>query len=245
MPATDPTHAAFPRAHRPATQAPLPTALALGMIGALGEELLAQLVGSTELAAVYAAVTQPIGTASPRFRPWVPDHGVIAVDEAWVCLTDAEPFVPRASPMQRYRAADVPRAARLARRCGARRFVLVAPLSALLQMSATTLVLDPEAEITLREMGFAQLVIVRPTAAEARDAGRGWMQRLVNAAGRAVADIVLPGYTQVPSARTAARAIVAAARAAPEGTTVLGARDLLEVIAARLPGEAPKKRRWR
>lgn len=245
MPPNDPMFAALADAQRPATQAALPTALALGMAGALGEELLAQLVGSAELAAVYAAVTQPIGTASARFRPWVPDRSAIAVDEAWLCLTDAATFVPKASPIRRFGAADVPEAARLARRCGARRFVLVAPLAAVLQMSATARVLDPDTEIALREMGFAQLVIVRPTAADARAAGRGWLQRLADTAGRAVADIVLPGYTQVLSARTAARAVVAAVRAAPAGTTVLGARELLEVIETRLPGEAPKRRRWR
>jgi hypothetical protein len=229
---------------RPAAHgAPLPCALALGCVGALGEELLAQLVGGTGLSAVYVGVEQPIGSAAARYRPWVIGHGVIVVQQAYVCLTDDTTFVPAATPVRRYREPDLLDAANLARQCGATQLTVVAPLSALLQMNAAARVLAPQAEVALRSLGFERLLIVRPTAADPI-AGPGGVQGLIAGAARAVADIMLPGYARALSARTAARAIVAAAAGAPRGVTVLGARELLQVLEARLPQLAPTKRRW-
>lgn len=224
--------------------APLPTALALGMVGSLGEELLAQLVGAMRLHAVYVGVTQPIGSASARFRPWVVGQGVVAVDEAWLCLTDPASFVPAGTPVRRYAPEDTLAAAQVARDCGARRLTVVAPLPALLQMSATGLLLDGETELRLRAVGFEQLVIVRPTAAEVAERSGPWLARLVRAGARAVAGIMLPGYAQLLSARVAAAAIVEAARGAPAGVSVFGARELLQIVEQRLPELAPKRRRW-
>ncbi|MFN7571719.1 MAG: hypothetical protein ACK5TK_09755 [Betaproteobacteria bacterium] len=228
----------------PAATPRLPSALALGMVGSLGEELLAQLVGAMRLQAVYVGVTQSIGSATARFRPWVVGHGIVAVDEAWLCLTDPEAFVPAGTPVRRYAPAETLAAAELARQCGARRLVMVAPLAALLQMSATGLLLDGETEVQLRALGFEQLVIVRPTAAEVAERGGPWLARLVRAGARTVAGIMLPGYAQLLSARTAAAAIVEAVQTAPAGVSVFGARELMRIVEQRLPELAPKKRRW-
>jgi hypothetical protein len=109
-------------------------ALALGMVGALGEELLAALVGSADYRVVHVGVKQPIGTATARFRPWVVGQGMVVADDAFVCLTDD--VVSTSSPLVRYGLGDVLAAARIARECRARRLVLVSPLSALLQLNA-------------------------------------------------------------------------------------------------------------
>ena len=65
-----------------------------------------------------------------REEPWMPDHGVVIADDAYICITGPETFVPKASPMQRVGPDDVMKAARTARDCGARRLVLVSPLPA-------------------------------------------------------------------------------------------------------------------
>ena len=89
------------------------------------------------------------------------------------------------------------------------------------------------------------MLIVRPTAADdTRPAGR-WLARLVRAAGRALADIMLPTYARALSAKTAARAILEAARNPRPGVTVLGARDLLAIVEAKWPDLAPKRRKLR
>jgi hypothetical protein len=220
------------------------TALAIGLVGALGEALLAQLVGGSHYAATYVAVDSPISSATARFRPWLPGRGVIAVDDAYIGLTGEETFVPAGSVLTRCSEDGLLDAAALARRCGARRLTVVAPLSALLQMNPAARVLAPQAQIALREMGFEHLLIVRPTAADA-PATTG-LRGLVTSVGRAVADIMLPASTRVLSARTAARAIALAARAPdPSGAAVLGARELLQLVQSQMPQLAPRvRRRW-
>ncbi len=221
------------------------TALALGMVGALGEALLALLVGSSDYLLVHVGVTQPIGSAAARFRPWVVGQGVVLADDAYICLTGPETFVPAGSPLAAFAPGELLEAARVARDCGARRLVVVAPLDALLQMSATASTIAGSDEIELARMGFESVLIVRPTAADdSRPTGRG-IAALVRAAGRALADIMLPAYARGLSAKSAARAIVEAARTARPGVTVLGARDLLAIVEAKWPQLAPKRRKLR
>jgi len=233
-------------APRPA--APPRVALALGMAGALGEELLALLIADSAYRQVVVGVTQALGSATARFSPWVAGQGLPVADEAWICVTGDETFVPAASPIRRVAAADLLEAARTAQACGARRLVVVAPLAALLQMNAAPQTVASADEIALVELGFAQLVIVRPTAAEVDAAGASLPQRLVRSAARAVADIMLPQYARALSAKSAARAIVTAVNQ-PErplgAVTVLGARELLALIEKRLPRLKPKAEKLR
>jgi hypothetical protein len=230
---------------RPEAAATLRSALALGLVGALGEELLAVLVDAPEYRAVHVGVTQRIGSAAPRFVPWLVGHGTPVVDDAFVGITGDETFVPQASPIRRYGEHDVLDAARTARDAGATTLVLVAPLPALLQLGEATRTLASVDEIALVGMGFSRLVFVRPTAADDARRLRNPVLNLVRAVGRAMADIMLPSYARALSARVAARAILEAVRAAGPGVTVLGAKELAAIVQTRLPQLAPKKRRLR
>lgn len=231
------------RAPNPAGR-PARRALALGLAGALGEALLARLVADSSYRQVVVAVRQTMGSTVARFSPWVIGQGVQVVDEAWICITGAETFVPAASPIHRVDEAGLRAAAQVARDCGARKLVVVAPLAALLQMNAGAQGISGADELALVEMGFDELLIVRPTAAGTA-AGAGWPRRLVQAAARALADIMLPQYARALSAESAARAIVAAAQQTRRGVRVLGARDLLRLIESRWPRLAPGKPRLR
>lgn len=208
------------------TATPTRTALALGMAGALGEAVLAELVSRSLYARVFVGVTQPLGSSAGRFVPWVIGQGTPIVDEAYVCLTGPETFVPKATPMRLFGADDLITAAQIAREAGAQRLVVVSPLAALLQMSGVAGTVSSEQEMALVGMGFTSVVVIRPTAQDTEAAG-GLLARLARTARRAIADIVLPEYTKVLTAPTAARAIVEMAQAAGGGVTVVGARELL------------------
>jgi hypothetical protein len=237
--AVDPLSSALAAA-RPAPA--MRSALALGLVGSLGEELLAALVSAPGYSAVHVGVTHMIGTAAPRFRPWLVGHGTPVVDDAFIGVTGDETLVPQASPIRRCSEAELLDAARTARAAGATTLVLVAPLPALLQMGEATRTLSSLDEVALVTMGFGRLVLVRPTAAD--DARRlpNLMRNMVRAMGRTLADLMLPSYTRALSARTAARAIVEGVRGARPGVTVLGAKELAAIVQARLPELAPKKR---
>lgn len=214
------------------------------MVGALGEELLAALVGAGRYATVHAGVDQPIGSAAARFRPWVVGDGVVLADDAYICITGDETFVPKATPMHRVAARDVVAAARTARDCGANRLVLVSPLTALLQLNAASHTLSSASEVEISEMGFQTLLVIRPTADATREAG-GWFQNIVRTLTRMVLEIMLPQRVQALRARTAASAILAAVDRAPPGIHVLGAQELASIVEETMPGALPRKIRLR
>ncbi len=219
-------------------------ALALGMVGALGEELLAGLVGGSRYATVHVAVEQWIGSAAARFKPWIPGQGVVVADDAYICITGPETFVPAATPMQRVGPADVARAARTARDCGATRLVLVSPLPALLQMNAASHTLSSAAEVELAELGFETLLVIRPTV-DAAHASGGWLPGLVRTFTRMVLEIMLPQRLQALRARTAAAAILHAVERAGPGIHVLGAAELTAIVEETMPAALPRKVRVR
>lgn len=240
----EPVQGALAGSLQPAARIPQRTALALGLIGGLGEELLAALMAAPEYRAVHVGVTQMLGSAAPKFRPWLIGRGVVLADDAFVGVTGDETFVPSVSPIRRYGEHEVLKAARTAREAGATTLVLVAPLPALLQMGEATRTLASVDEVALVAIGFTRLVFVRPTAAA--DARRLPMPlALARTIGRTLADIMLPSYTRALSARTAAAAILEVVRTARPGVTVVGARELAAIVQARMPGQAPRKTRLR
>jgi len=219
-----------------AATAPQRSVLALGLVGGLGEELLASLMAAPEYQAVFVGVTTMIGSASPKFRPWLVGRGTPVVEHAFIGVTGDETFVPAASPLRRYGEAEVLAAARSARDAGATTLVLVSPLAALLQMGEATRTLASVDDVALVEMGFERLLIVRPTAADNAQPAANPMAAMVRAAGRALADLMLPSYARALSARNAAPAILGALREAKPGVTVLGARELTALVQRRTPG---------
>jgi hypothetical protein len=219
-------------------------ALALGMVGALGEEMLAALVGSTRYHTVHVAVTQPIATATARFAPWVIGNGVVLADDAYVCLVGPETFVPKATPMQRFAPHEVLQAASVARDCGVQRIIVVSPLPALLQLNAAAHTLSSSDEMELAEMGFSTLLVVRPTA-QTDAAVAGWLAGAVRAVSRMVLEIMLPHQVQPLRARTVALAVLEAARRVPPGLHVLGARELVAIVAETMPDAVPRRARLR
>ncbi|HEU0200351.1 MAG TPA: hypothetical protein VFR86_07940 [Burkholderiaceae bacterium] len=229
----------------PEEQPPAPmvarTAAAVGMVGSLGEELLAVLLASPEHRVIHVAVEQPIGSTTSRFVPWPRGTALPPVDEVFLCVTGDETFVPKDSVMARLPPARIAEYARLARAAGTRRLVLVSPLAALLQLSSLSRLITDEVELEVVGLRFAQTLIVRPTAADRIDRTRG-LRAILRWAGRAVLDIMLPSSIRLVSARSAARAIVLAAARAQPGVTVLGAREL-SAIADELDPPA-KRRRW-
>jgi hypothetical protein len=241
------TDAALAAAHREPRHSagPLRSALALGMAGALGEELLAALVAAPQYRLVHVALRQAIASGTAKYRPWLIGSSVISVDDAFICVTTADTFVPRTSPAVLFDAQHLLDAARIAQDAGAQRLVVVSPLSALLQMNAASHTVSSEQELVLVQMKFETLVIVRPTQAELAEAAGPWISRTVRSLGRMVLEIMLPAHVQALQPRTAAQAILTAVSRLPAGVHVIGARELLAVVEETMPGLAPTRPRLR
>jgi hypothetical protein len=224
---------------------PVRAALALGMVGSLGEELLAALVASPAYRLVHVALRQPIVSGTAKYRPWLIGSSIIAADDAFICVTGRETFVPRASAAEMFDDTHLIDAARIAQEAGVRRLVVVSPLSALLQMNAASHAVSSEQELQLVQMKFETLVIVRPTQADLAEAAGPWLSRTVRSLGRMVLEIMLPAHVQALRPRTAALAILEAVARTPAGVHVIGARELLAIVEASMPALAPKRPRLR
>jgi hypothetical protein len=74
--------------------------LAIGMAGALGDELLAALVASPDYRLVHVALKQAITSGTAKYRPWRIGSSTVAADDAFVCVTSVDTFVPRSSPVE-------------------------------------------------------------------------------------------------------------------------------------------------
>ncbi len=218
---------------------PTRAALALGLVGGLGEELLSALMAASEYHAVHVDVTQTIDSAVSKFRPWLAGLSTVIAHDAFIGVTGDETIVSSDSPLRRYAKDELLLAARLAADAGATTLVVVVPLPALLQLGDATRTLASEDEVALVAMGFTRVVFVRPT--EADDHRRlPLLLGLVRAIGRTLADIMLPAYSKALSARTAAAAIIEAVRAAPPGVTVVGAKELNAIVQEKMPQQAPR-----
>ncbi len=68
----DQSHLSVPAsAPEMAAQATPRVALALGLAGALGDELLAALVAAPDVRLVHVGLKQPIASGTAKYRPWV------------------------------------------------------------------------------------------------------------------------------------------------------------------------------
>jgi hypothetical protein len=215
------------------------------MTGALGEELLAALIGSPRYQLVHVAVTQTIVSAASKFHPWVVGSVPVTADDAFVCVTDNSVPLAPTSPLRSVGNDQLLAAAQAARDVGAHRLVIIAPLSALLQLNAASHTVSSEQELALVEMRFETLVIVRPTRDEIEDSRAPWLQRTVTSLGRSVLEIMLPAQVQALRPKTAVLAILAAVERMPPGVHVIGARELTDIVAETMPALLPRRPRLR
>jgi len=219
--------------------------LALGTVGALGEELLAALIAASDVRLVHVGLNQPIVSGTAKYHPWPVGSSVVSAEEAYVCLSGPETFVARASPVRRFDADKLLDAAAIARGAGVERLVVVSPLSALLQLNAASHTVSTAQELELVQMRFETLVIVRPTAAELAETTEPWLGRAVRSLGRMALEILLPPHVQALRPRTAALAILAAVARLHGGVHVIGAREIMAIVEETMPELAPKRVRIR
>ncbi len=235
----------------PPAPAPAPNAILLGAVGSLGEALMARLLASSAYSKVYVGVERAMPSTSSRFAALPVPEGAASpapwplAADCFLCETPPETPLKPGAPIRAFAAGQLLDLARQAKAAGVKRFVLVAPLAAALQLSGAVRTLSQTDEIELVGLGFESLVIVRPSAEEGDGPAGGWFRALVRSAGRAVLHIMLPPQVQPLRASTAASAILEAVRQAGPGISILGAKDLAARAEAISPGAAPRaRRRW-
>lgn len=208
------------------------TALALGTVGRVGEELINCLLESPAYSSLHVAVEATLASTLPRLKPWLLEPGAeIAlppVDDVFCCIGGMRSYFGRDRAYFPVRAEQIPALARMAARAGARRFVLLSPLSAFLQWSAPAGGAIHVREMELVGLGFESLVILRPTSDYVAGKGR-FLERLIAWGAKTVMEIVIPPRLQPLRARLIAQAAICAATTFDPGVHIVDGRRITEL----------------
>lgn len=214
------------------------TALAIGTVGRLGEELINCMLETPFYESVHVVVEAPLRSMLPRLRPWqvaatafddlTPASGIALprADDVYCCIGGSRTYFRRDRAYLPLTAEQVPALARIAARNGARRFILLAPLSAFLQLSMPTGAAMHVREVDLVGLGFETLVIVRPTADFTAGHGNP-LERLIAWGAKAVMEIIIPQRLQPLRARHIAQAAINDATNLAPGVHIVGPDRIL------------------
>jgi hypothetical protein len=218
------------------------SALAIGTVGRIGEELINCLLESSAYSSVSVGVEAPLRSVVPRLRPWQVSAAALAdlargepadialpgVDDVFCCISDARSYFKRDQAYVQLRKEQISAFARLAARRGAKRFILLAPLSAFLQLSASAGGLIDVHECDLVKLGFEALIIARPTADYATAQGSA-LERLIGWGAKAIMQIMIPNDWQPLRAREIARHTVNTALSSAPGVHIITSAEVAAV----------------
>jgi uncharacterized protein YbjT (DUF2867 family) len=214
--------------------AALPNALLAGSTGLVGRELAAMWSGEGSL---HLLVRRPLPTpAGPRRRVQVVDFAALpalpAAGTAYCCLGTT---IQRAASQAAFRAVDfdaVLAFARAAHQAGVSRFAVVSALGADPHSAAFYNRVKGEVEVALATLGFASLVIARPSLLAGNRAALGQPARPVE---RFVLGLAVPLARLIPrawrpiTAATVARAMLRAVEQARPGVRIIESAELQDL----------------
>lgn len=213
--------------------------LLAGASGLVGHELLRQLLARSPQPTVHALVRRPIEPADGRVRWLTVDFAALpklpAADEAWCCLGTT---IKQAGSQAAFRAVDfaaVLAFAKASRVAGAQRFGVVSAMGADARSAVFYNRVKGEMEAAVAALGFAQVVIARPSLLVGDRAARGQPVR----AGEALAlrlstplALLVPRSVRPIAASTVARGMLEAMRESRPGVRVVASGELQTLGAA-------------
>lgn len=205
------------------------TALVLGATGRLGERVLDQALGQAVYERVYAWAKAPV-SASLLKMVTVPCPDSLAADDVYCIVSEADAQCDRTEAFYSVSQHEVLALAKQVHEAGARRFVMVAPVSALIRPSALYQQLHNTAELELAAVGFESLVIVRPSLWHLRSQQGPWLARLLHATLQQIVG-GMAGQRHAPvTSQAVAQAVLVHALRAAHGVTIIESDQLTRTI---------------
>lgn len=208
------------------------TALVAGASGLVGGHLLDLLLSSPDVARVISLGRRPLERADAKLDQRSVDFAHLdaldlpPVTEAYCCLGTT---LAKAGSREAFRAVDhdaVLAFARLAKRAGAERFLIVTALGADPRSGIFYNRVKGEVEEALKGVGFSSLTILQPSLLLGDRAESRPGERAAILASRVFAPLLRPFASRPIEARTVARAMVALGRAPRPGTRVVASGEL-------------------
>jgi hypothetical protein len=206
--------------------------LVAGATGRLGEALLNEVLARGGFDDVVALAegdaTMSLGLRGLSLAPLhaLPPLDAVLIAQTMADAPDARSFHGRDAPFALVDPVQMPRIAQAAAAAGARSLVLVHPLPAWQQLSALHLGLSGAGELSIAQMPFADVIVLRPVAASASAAG-SWLQRVAHVY-LSLQLLMMPRSLPVLTSPQVARAAVDLLREPPPGVTVMGAARIAE-----------------
>lgn len=208
-------------------------ALLAGASGLVGRELATQWPGPGPL---HLLVRKPVAAAHPAQRVHVVDFAALpplpTADTAFCCLGTT---IKLAGSQAAFRAVDLDAVlafARAAQRAGVKRFAVVSALGANPASSTFYSRVKGEMEAELAKLGFACVVIARPSLLAGDRAALGQPlrlgQRLALAATAPLTGLIPKAWRPI-QAGTVARAMLRAVQQAKPGVRILESADLQDL----------------
>ncbi len=168
------------------------SALIAGATGLTGGHLLQLLLADARYAKVHALVRKAALPSHPRLQQHVFDYehpgAIPAIDDVYCCLGTT---IRKAGSQDAFRTVDfdyVLRLARTAKKAGARRFMVMSSLGADARSSVFYSRVKGEMEMALRNIGFDELHVFRPSLL----LGNRHESRLGERAGIAASSVIAP-----------------------------------------------------
>lgn len=194
------------------------TAISIGNAGALGEAVLARLLSAPQYRHVHVATTLPLRTTAPRLIAL--DYSTLSTPPAWqpvsnnhAAISDAvmiaggrHSYFRRDDAFPILTESEVISLARNARANRCTRLMVIAPMDAWTAMTLSSIAHFDELEREIGAMGFETLIVVRPTANEARKPAGNWLDRIANGLMSTVTQYMISASRQPQRAQVVAEA---------------------------------------
>ena len=204
-----------------------------GNIGELGEKVLNRLLSAREYAHVTVAARAPLRSAHAKLivHPLDTAHLETAtlpddVQDVVCCISGKSGFHKRDNAYLPLEAEQVVPIAQAARRAGAQRFLLVSPMSAWLQMSASQAALFGEMELALMRVELPSTIVLRPSRDGDQAADGSFLDRFAAGWLSVLKGYLVPHSLQQLRSDVIARAAVHFLSTAEPGFKVISAREI-------------------
>lgn len=205
------------------------------------------LLESPLYSAVHVGVRKDMRSHVPRLHPmvvpgdlaaWDPCAGMQrAPEDLYLCIEpEAKSFWKIPKPYVAITSAQAAALARRMRAGGAVRVAVITPLEAILQLGAAPAIRDTD-ELAILEAGFARLLVLRPVADARGAAAPGFFGRVGGLVTRTLGSYMTPKSLQPVRARRAAQATVDTLASMDDGTRVMGAEQLRELVGDPMEGK--------
>lgn len=186
------------------------TAIVAGASGLVGKELVQKLINSDQYRLIYSISRKPIGLVHPKFREMVTNFDHLrdlrfdeSIDDAFCTLGTT---IKKAGSRDNFKKVDyqyILDLANLTKRAGASKFLVVSSMGADPNSAVFYNRVKGMTEEALKNIGFDQLVIIRPSLLLGKREEFRWAEKVSSVLMKALNFLIPNNYKAIPGEKVA------------------------------------------